>query len=171
MNQSTELSPLGRLLFGGIFVVAGLRIVLVGAGVLPVDPKTVHAPYWLIGCIGLSFMAAGASVALGAASSAPESDGSLSPDAPLPLRVLQYGLGLAVVTALATVGTWIAFGAGERKFKGTISALGLSQSGAADEWIGRVVFGFGAVLCWLMLVAFARQGWRKLFPQSKSQQG
>lgn len=165
MDRTTDLSPWGRLLFGGVFVVAGLGIVLVGAGVLPVDPKTVHAPLWLIGCIGLSFMAAGASVALGAASNNPERDGSLPPDAPLTLRLLQYGLGLVVVSGLASVGTWIAFGPGERKFKSTISALGMGGSGAGDEWIGRVVFGIGAVICWLFLVLVARQGWRKLFPQ------
>jgi hypothetical protein len=166
MNRSADLSPLGRLLFGGVFVFAGLGIVLVGAGVLPVDPRSVHAPFWLIGCIGLSFMAAGASVALGAASETSERDGSLPSDAPLPLRFLQYALGLVVVTGLAATGSWVAFGTGERKFKSTISTFGMSHSGAGDEWIGRIVFGIGAVICWLFLILVARQGWRKLFPKA-----
>lgn len=169
MNRSTDLSPWARLLFGGVFVLAGLGIVLVGAGVLPVNPRDVHAPLWVIGCVGLAFMAAGASVALGTASDTTEADGSLPASAPLSLRLLQYGLGLVVVTGLATVGTWVAFGTGERKFKSSISAFGVSHSGAGDEWIGRIIFGVGAVLCWLFLILVARQGWRRLFPQSGSE--
>jgi hypothetical protein len=159
-----------RLIFGGIFVAVGLPIVLIGSGMLPVNPRDVHAPLWVIGCVGLAFVAAGSSVAIGAASPTSTRDGSLPPDAPLPLRLLQYALSLVVVAGLATVGSWVAFGTGERKFKSSISAFGVSHSGAGDEWTGRVIFGVGAVLCWLFLILVARQGWRRLFPQSKSEQ-
>jgi hypothetical protein len=170
MNRQTELSHRGRLIFGGLFILAGLPIVLVGLGILRPDPRSIHAPLWVIACAGFAFMAAGTSVALGAAGNS-ERDGSLAPDAPLLLRLAQYGLGLLVVAGLASIGTWIAFAPGERKFKSTISALGMSHSGGGGEWIGRLIFGLGAVLCWLMLVAFARQGWRKLFPRADARRG
>lgn len=169
MNRTTDLSPQGRLLFGGILMLAGLPLVLVGLGILQPDPKSLHAPLWVAACAGFAFMAAGATVALGAVSKA-EHDGSLTAEAPLFLRMLQYGLGLSVVTGLALVGTWVAFGPGERNFKSSISLLGMSQSVAASEMIGRALFGVGAVLAWLFLIAVARQGWRKLFTRTNLNQ-
>lgn len=163
MNRDTEMTPQGRAIFGGIVMLAGLPILLVGFGILQPDPKSIHAPLWVVACAGFAFMAAGASVALGALSKQPDADGSLPLHAPLPLRVLQYVLGLSVVTGLALLGSWVAFGPGVRGFKSSWSAFGLSGSGAGDELIGRILFGIGAVLCWLFLIAVARQGWRKLF--------
>ena len=75
------------------------------------------------------------------------------------LRVAYYLLGLAVVGALATVGTWVAFGPGERAFAVSLPFLG---SGPASPWIGRAVFGVGAVLTWLFFVVAAVAWWRKL---------
>jgi len=78
---------------------------------------------------------------------------------PLQLRVAYYFLGLAVVGALATVGTWVAFGPGERAFA---VSLPFPVSSPANPWIGRSVFGVGAVLTWLFFVVAAVAWWRKL---------
>ncbi len=88
-------------------------------------------------------------------------DGSLPPTAPLPLRIAQYLMGLGVVSSLATIGSWVAIGS-DGNFKSSASFFGVSISGLSSEMLGRMMFGLGAGLCWLFLIAVARQGWRKL---------
>jgi hypothetical protein len=46
-------------LFGSVFVAAGTVIVLMGTKVLPVDPRSVHAPYWVLTVAGASFALGG----------------------------------------------------------------------------------------------------------------
>lgn len=55
----TGLSTIGALAFGGVFVLAGAAIMLVGLKVIPVDPKGVHAPYWVLTMFGAVFALAG----------------------------------------------------------------------------------------------------------------
>jgi hypothetical protein len=76
------------------------------------------------------------------------------------MRLFYYVLGLTAAAALASIGTWVAFGPGPRAFSGTGMFL-LSRE--AGETVGRIVFGFGAVLTWLITVALAVSGARKLF--------
>jgi hypothetical protein len=49
----------GGFLFGGLFVAVGTVIVLVGTKVLPVNPASVHAPYWVLTVAGASFAMGG----------------------------------------------------------------------------------------------------------------
>ena len=49
----------GGFLFGGIFVAVGTAILLVGTKVLPVDPASVKAPYWVLTAAGASFSLGG----------------------------------------------------------------------------------------------------------------
>ncbi|MGN6643124.1 MAG: hypothetical protein ACTHKU_08990, partial [Verrucomicrobiota bacterium] len=53
------LSSWGGFAFGGLFVAVGTAISLVGMKVLPVDPATVHAPYWVLSAAGGSFALGG----------------------------------------------------------------------------------------------------------------
>jgi hypothetical protein len=46
-------------LFGGVFVAAGTAIMLVGTHILPVDPASVYAPYWVLTMAGASFAMGG----------------------------------------------------------------------------------------------------------------
>jgi hypothetical protein len=163
LNSRNDLSPRGRLLFGLAFMAMGGFICLIGLGVLNPDPKGVHAPLWVVTCAGLAFLLAGLTVALGAASPATDSDGALPPSAPLALRMTQYLVGLAIVASLALVGSWVAFGPGERYFTTSVSLPFWSDTRAANEWSGRIAFGIGAVLTWLFFVLVAVQGWKKLF--------
>ncbi len=162
MSQQKPLTPGGRLFFGAIVALTGLPMVLVGLGILQPDAKSLNAP------LGdpvrrLAFTFAGATVALGGAARDTEADGSLAPDAPFGLRLAQYLMGLSIVAALALVETWWAFGTGDRNFKSAISFLGMSQAFAADEMIGTRAVRHGAVLFLVLLIAVARQGYRKLF--------
>ncbi len=47
------------ILFGTPFVAAGTAIILVGMKILPVDPGSVHAPYWVLVVAGVSFVLGG----------------------------------------------------------------------------------------------------------------
>jgi len=57
-GSKTGLSITSAFLFGALFVATGTMIILVGARVIEVDPKTVHAPWFVL-------IAAGAVFALG----------------------------------------------------------------------------------------------------------
>jgi hypothetical protein len=49
----------GGFLFGSPFVAAGIAILLVGAKVIPVNPASVHAPFWVVMVFGVSFALGG----------------------------------------------------------------------------------------------------------------
>ena len=49
----------GGFALGGVFTATGVAIALVGAKVIPVDPRTVHAPYWVLTAVGACFGGAG----------------------------------------------------------------------------------------------------------------
>ena len=53
-------------LFGCPFVGVGTWIILVGTKVIPVDPATVHAPYWVLTVAGLVFALSGLALWVGA---------------------------------------------------------------------------------------------------------
>jgi hypothetical protein len=47
------------LLFGSVFVTAGIALILVGLKILPVAPSSVYAPYWVLSVFGGVFAIAG----------------------------------------------------------------------------------------------------------------
>jgi len=66
-------------------------------------------------------------------------------------------LAALMISCFAAVGGWIALGPGERTF-GMSWSFGLfGSAGDAGEWIGRMAFGFGALMC----AAFAFLMWRR----------
>ena len=69
-------------------------------------------------------------------------------------------LGIGIAGALATIGTWIAIGSGPRAFN--LSAP-LVEMQTAGEMIGRTVFGLGAVIVWIYMIALTVGTVRKLF--------
>jgi hypothetical protein len=161
MAGQTPASRRERLAIGAICVVSGLLIGLIAIGIFKPDPKSIHAPLWVIGLAGMAFALAGSSIMLGVCANA-QADGSLPVTAPLLARIAQYLMGLTIVGALAAVGTWVSFGPGERSFTSTISLFGYANGGAGDETVGRIVFGFGAIAAWLFFIAVAVHGARKL---------
>jgi hypothetical protein len=151
------LSPAG-LRFWGVFTIAlGALILLAVAGVLP--SKGGDAPPWVVACAASVFVLAGVLLVLRSFMGGDMSDSEMPRGTPLWLRATYYALGLGVVAALASVGTWVAFGPGERAFSVSISFLG---TGPNNEWIGRAAFGLGAILTWLFFIAAAVAWWRKL---------
>jgi hypothetical protein len=47
------------LLFGSVFIMTGIAIILVGLKILPVSPSRVHAPYWFLSVFGGIFATGG----------------------------------------------------------------------------------------------------------------
>ena len=146
------------LRFWGLFAIAlGGLILLAVAGVLP--SKGEQAPAWVVACAAAIFVLAGGLLVLRSFMGGDMNDRELPRDAPFWLRTIYYVAGLGIVAALATVGTWVAFGPGERAFSSSIPFLG---SGPANPWVGRAAFGIGAVLAWLFFIVAAVAWWRKL---------
>jgi len=58
-GSKTGFPTWGAFAFGGVFVLAGTLILLVGTKGIPVDPKGVHAPYWVLTVFGAVFATAG----------------------------------------------------------------------------------------------------------------
>jgi hypothetical protein len=164
MRNNKPASPRTAFVCGLIAIGMGLFLLLVGLGVIPVNPRSVHGPMWTISAGGVAFMLAGLSISVGAIH-------GVSPTGDLPentgwwMRLFYYVVGLAIVGALASIGTWVAFGAGERNFSGTGFFL-LSSEGRNTA--GRIIFGFGAVLTWLIAVVLAVSGARKLFKRKSA---
>jgi hypothetical protein len=144
---------------GAAAALGGLYLMLVGTGLLPVPggPENLHAPLWVVLCAGLAFFLAGVVVAAQSFGKA-DADGDLPADAPAWLPIIIHVIGVAIFACFAAMGSWVAFGGGPRQFSGSIAGV----SGAADEGIGRIAFGIGAIIAWLSTIAFAWIGLERL---------
>jgi hypothetical protein len=80
------------------------------------------------------------------------------------MRMGQYLIGVAIFASLAAIGSWIAFGPGERAFSGSIGFV----AGDVGAIVGRIVFGTGAVIAWLGAIAFAVSGTRNLLGRARA---
>ena len=105
-----------RLFVGSVALACGIAIVLFG----------MHKAAIVIAAAGLVFVLAGLLV-LG------------------PAR-WQLPLATLMVTALALVFDWVAFGPGERHFTGSVGAGSVQASWASGEYAGRAFFGLFALL-------------------------
>jgi hypothetical protein len=150
--NTTSLSPRAAVALGLIFIAAGLFIVLLAVGVVPGAEASLQAPRWVLACAGLMFALCGGAVIVGyAVAGGAGPDGDLPAGTPRWVRLTQYLLGLGIISSLAAIATWIAFGPGPRAFSVTLPFVG---QGPGNETVGRAVFGFGAVLMWVFLGVF-----------------
>jgi hypothetical protein len=142
----------------GLFTAgAGIYFGLVGFETLPA-PSPVNGPMWIALLVGVMFFAGGVAVIVSGATGAYDRAGDLPADTPVWIATVYWIAGLLMASGLAGIGTWVAFGGGTRHF----SMTGFI-SGTASEIVGRSVFGIGAVITWLFVVAMARTGAKKIF--------
>ena len=145
---------------------AGLFFVLVGLGVVPPPggKKALHAPLWVVFCAGLTFLLGGGAILLHLLSGAKPTDDDFPPDAPSWMRLVRYLAMVAIFGSFALIGSWVAFGPGDREFSMSTPFF----SGPANEVVGRLAFGIGAIITWLCTIAVAVVGARKLFPRERA---
>ena len=136
----------------------GLFLLLFGLGVVPMRPRPGDGPLWIASAAGIAFMLAGLSIAVGAVHGVSET-GEPPKDSGWWMRLFYTVIGVVIAASLASIGSWVAFAPGPRTFSGTGLFL---LSPEASAMAGRIVFGFGAVLTWLVTIAIAVSGARKL---------
>lgn len=135
---------------------AGLLVMLFVSGVIP--SHGANAPTWVGMIAGGAFVLAGSALVLRSFAGGDRNDGELPIDAPRWLRIAYYILGLSMIGSLAAIGTWIAFGPGERVFSMSVPFVG---TGPADQSVGRTIFGIGTLITWGFFVIAAVSWWRK----------
>lgn len=135
-----------------ITFVAGVCATLLGLGVIPSDESNFHAPHWVVTAAGFAFMFTGVAIAFGADRRRAQLSGMQGVVVDIACIVIMGSLGM--------IATWVGFGPGERNFHGGVPFV----SAEANALFGRVMFGGGALICWLaegaMIVAMLRR-WRK----------
>ncbi|MBX9841901.1 MAG: hypothetical protein K2Z80_08865 [Xanthobacteraceae bacterium] len=150
--QPYEIIGLG---FG--FSAAGLYFMLGAGGLLPMPEA--NGPTFIVFCAGAAFLFAGLTCMVRARAGIGDHQSDVPDDAVLRLKLSYRVLGIGVMGALATVGTWIAIGSGPRAFTITGSFGEMQTSG---QTLGRVMFGLGAVIVWIYVIALTVGTVRKL---------
>ena len=148
---------------GIAFSAAGFYFMLAAAGVLPLPEGCAHGPMAIVFCAGLAFLFAGLICMVRARAGMTGSQSEVPEGAPRWTKMSYRVLAIGVAGALATIGTWIAIGSGPRAF--SLSAP-LVEMQTAGEAIGRTVFGLGAVIVWIYVIALTVGTVRKLFDRS-----
>jgi hypothetical protein len=149
-------TSLELLLIGLLAIAMGALAMLAVSGFLP--GKSANAPLWVGVAGGMIFVFAGGALVLRWYAGGDTHHAELPEASPHWLRASYYLIGLACIGTLAAIGSWVAFGPGERAFTMT-SPFG---SGPGDPWIGRIAFGAGALVSWLFFMLAARSYWRRL---------
>jgi hypothetical protein len=159
-DPRSQLSPGAAVLIGIALAGFGVFCFLLATGVIGQSPSGGGAtPAWVGICAGLVFLCGGGAIVVGyAIAGGVAPDGDLPAGTPFRVRLTQYVLGITMGSALAAIGSWVAFGRGPRHF--TMS--GPFGSGPGNEIMGRVVFGIGAVLAWGIVALLAVFGLRRL---------
>jgi len=161
MSPEHQLSPAEGLGLALAFAITGLYFILVSLGVLPPpDEAAARGPAVLVFCAGLAFMAAGWTIAVRSKAGFRDHSNSLAADIPLWTHPAYRAAGVAAAGALAAIGTWIAIGSGPRAFTVAGPFLDMRTTGEA---IGRTVFGLGAVIVWIYVIALTVGTVRKFF--------
>ncbi len=129
MNRQEQLSPGAALVVGLVFVAAGVLPMLAAFDIGPLDREDINGPPWIGFAAGGTFAMAGLAVMAG-------------PRAPLASGLF----GALALAALAAIGNWVAFGAGERACSGSISLPWLWGNSEFSGLACRIPFGLGAVI-------------------------
>ena len=162
MRAQQQASPAELKSIGVGLGIAGLCGILVGCEVLPVPggSDNLHGPLWLATLTGLIVLLAGAACVLQGVGRA-NASAELPADAPFWMRAAQYLIGVALFANFAVLGTWIAFLGEDGHFSGGVQLLG-----AFNVSLARIMFGAGALICWLATIGYAVAGARKLLSHS-----
>jgi hypothetical protein len=158
MSTHEQASPWTMRSIGIGMAIGGIALILIGLDVLPVPGgrDVLHAPLWIVLLIGIAVLLAGAAIVIQGVGRA-NAAGDLPADAPRWMRIAQYLIGVALFALFAMVGTWVALAGDARQFSGGVPLLG-----TVNVSLARIVFGLGALICWLAVIGYGIAGARKL---------
>ncbi len=157
LKRNVSTGDRTTLAIGGVTGAFGFYLCLVGFGLVP-QPSRINGPLWLAVFAGLAFLCAGVSVIVRGLLCLDDNTSELPRNTPLWMQVVYWLSAVGAAASLASIGTWIALGGGDRQ----ISVSG-PFTGPVGESVGRTVFGIGAIITWLMVAALARAGAKKIF--------
>jgi hypothetical protein len=163
MRSQETSSPADLYGIGIAFASAGVYFVLVGWGVFPMPGNTASPPFVIV-CAGLAFLFAGLVAIVRGKAGANDRDSDLPAGAPRWTHVSCRVLAIAIAGSLAAIGTWIAIGSGPRAFSFSGPFIEMRTTG---ELIGRTVFGLGAVIVWIYVIALTVGTVRRFFGGGK----
>ena len=152
--------------FGIALGATGVYVMLAGLGVLPAPGgEDTHSPPAIVVCAGAAFVLVGVALAIRSFAGADDHDSELPASAPPWTHMAYRIVGIAIAGSLAAIGTWIAIGTGPRAF--TVGGPMVDMR-TAGETIGRTVFGLGAVIVWIYVIALTVSTVRKFFDRRGS---
>jgi hypothetical protein len=152
-----EASPHEVAGLGLALSLAGFYFMLGSIGVLPMPE--VDSPAFLVFAAGIAFLFAGLLCFIRARTGVTDNQTTLSEASPGWIKLSYQTLAIGVLGAFATIGTWGAVGSGPRAF--TVSSPpGAMQT--TGDLVGRTVFGLGAVIIWIGVIALTISTVRKL---------
>jgi hypothetical protein len=142
IKRDAPIPPVVKWLFGPLLLAVGGLELAVAFGWIGLDASRLHAPLWLLGAMGVSFVSIGLVLML---------DGIEA------LRRLRGRLGFVFLVSFASIFNWVAFGPGERHFTTRTSvgsgAVGVTTVAEGGELGGRLAFGVFAVLLDLLIAS------------------
>jgi hypothetical protein len=142
IKRDAPIPPLVKWLFGPLLLAVGGLELAAAFGLIGLDATRLHAPLWLLGAMGLSFVSLGLVLML---------DGIGA------LKRIRGWLGFAFLVSFASIFNWVAFGPGERHFTSS-SSVGVGPAGvttlsSGHEMSGRIAFGVFPVLLDLLIAS------------------
>ncbi len=129
--------PASIIICGGASVAFGGFYLLESLGVLPGLPRDANRP--LIGCAGVTFLLGGLAVIL-----------TLAPGAFARAAITWMTLG--IVICMASIAAWVTFDAAPGSISGPLAFI----SPKLNDAVGRIAFGFGALILVGIAVAILR---------------
>ena len=154
-----QASPHDVIGVGVAFSAAGLYLMLGAAGYVPMpEGNSPNSPAFIGFCAGAAFLFAGLTCMVRARAGMLNMETEMPDSAPRWTKVSYRVLAIGGAGALATIGTYVAIGSGPRAF-----GLSAPFVATAGEVLGRTVFGLGAVIVWIIVIALTVGTVRKLF--------
>ena len=150
-----------RLSVGGLFAAVGAFIMAVGFGLVPTPPEKIHAPMWIIAMAGFVFVLAGVMMLAGWL----EKEDATPVGTRVTSNPIPHAIVIIMVLCFAVLASFATFAEGE--IEGGIALPFIAYDSELNQIAGRIMFGIGAALLWIVLAAAAFHAWRRRFGKPK----
>ncbi|HBX64646.1 MAG: hypothetical protein CL670_01805 [Balneola sp.] len=126
--SSKQPTPKQKALASLLFCGTGLAIILASAEIIPMDEAGLNAPRWVLGLCGFVFALTGVMIFMG------------------DNKKWNNLFAAILIFAMASIGGWVALFGDGANFSGGVSSL----SHSSNISLARIVFGSGAIICFLI---------------------